>query len=133
MIDPREGAPVGRPRPNPCGADLERSYVMRSERLPTRRLVLAVIVLAAGGALWLTHAVDVARAEAREWREERGEAKIVGKRADEIIATFGTPYAVDRGPEGKPAFILYKQVKHGQYCCIAIKDGVAVSVSFSFQ
>ena len=104
---------------------------------PTRRLVSAVVVIAllavGGGVLWLTHAVRVARAEAREWREQRGEAKIVGKTADEIVATFGTPYAAERGPDGKPAFIMYKQVKHGQYCGIAIKDGVAVNVSYSFQ
>jgi hypothetical protein len=107
---------------------------MQSQRSPTRTLVIAVIVLAVGGGvLWVTNTVRVVRAEAREWREEHSEAKIVGKTADDIIATFGTPYAAERGPNGKPTVILYKQVKHGQYCGIAIRDGVAVSVSFSFQ
>src|SRR5688500_1511252 len=110
---------------------------MQPDRSPTQRLVLTAIVLVllavGGGVLLLANAVHVARAEARKWREQRSEARIVGKTADEIIATFGTPYAAERGPDGKPAFIMYKQVKHGQYCGIAIKDGVAMNVSFSFQ
>ena len=104
---------------------------------PRRRLFFAVIVIlllaVGGGVRWLTNAARVVRAETREWRDQRSEARIVGKTADEIVAAFGKPYATERGPDGKPAFIMYKQVKHGQYCGIAIKDGVAVNVSFSFQ
>jgi hypothetical protein len=29
--------------------------------------------------------------------------------------------------------MIYKQPKHGQYCAISLKNGVAVQVSFSFQ
>lgn len=91
-------------------------------------------MLAVGGVvLSLANAVRVARIEARQWREERSAAKIVGKTADEVVATFGTPYAAERGPDGEPALIVYKQVKHGQYCGIAIKGGMAADVSCSFQ
>jgi hypothetical protein len=110
---------------------------MQPERPSTRRfgLIVAVVVVAiiAGGVLWLANAVRTARAETREYREQHSEAKIVGKTADEIIAMFGEPYAAERGSDGKAVFIMYKQVKHGQYCGIALKDGVAVNVSFSFQ
>lgn len=92
-----------------------------------------LLTVGGGGVLWLANAVRAARAEAAEWREERSEVKIVGKTADEIIAMFGKPYSEKRGPDRKPAFIMYKQVKHGQYCGIAFKDGFAVNVSFSFQ
>ena len=110
---------------------------MRPEHSSARRLVLAAIVLVlltiGGGVLWLANAVHVARAETRAWREERSEAKIVGKTSDEIIAMYGKPYSAERGSNGGYTFIMYKQVKHGQYCGIVMKDDVAVKVGFDFQ
>src|SRR5690348_1472645 len=110
---------------------------MQPERSSSRRfgLIVAVVIVAiiCGGMLWLANGIRIARAETREYREQHSEAKILGKTADEIIAMYGKPYAAERGPDGKPVFIMYQQVKHGQYCGIGLKDGVAVNVSFSFQ
>jgi hypothetical protein len=109
---------------------------MRLERSAARQLmiiVFGVLALVSGGGLWLANSIRVARAEVREYREQHAEAKIVGKTAYEIIAMYGRPYSGERGPDGKPVFMMYKQVEHGQYCGIALKDGVAVKVSFDFQ
>lgn len=110
---------------------------MRSQRSPSRRLALIVIVIAlaaAGGGIgWVAGAVRSHRAEIQEFRNAHSEARIVGKTADEITSAHGTPYAAMRGRDGRLEFILYKQVKHGQYCGIVFKDGVAVEVSFGFQ
>jgi hypothetical protein len=110
---------------------------MRPGRSTTRKIgiIVAVVVVAivGGGVFWIANAVRTARAETREYREQHSESRTVGKTADEIIATYGRPCAAERGSDGKPVFIMYKQVKHGQYCGISLKDGVAVRVSFSSQ
>lgn len=115
------------------GAPVRLIEAMRPSDSSARRLAVAgiVVVVMNGGALLVASTVRAARAEAREWREER--SGLVGRTEAEIIATFGTPYAAERGPDGKVAFLMYKHVKQGQYCGIAIKDGVATHVSFSFQ
>jgi hypothetical protein len=110
---------------------------MQPKRSSTRRFVIivAVVIVAVvgGGVLWIANAVRVARAETRAYREQHSETKIVGKTADEIIAMYGEPYTGERGPDGEPVFIMYKQVKHGQYCGIDFKDGLATKASFWFQ
>ncbi|MDQ3439628.1 MAG: hypothetical protein M3478_04700 [Planctomycetota bacterium] len=85
------------------------------------------------GVAWVANDIRRDRSEVRGYREERSEANIIGRTADQIVATYGKPYHVERGTDGQPIFIMYKQVKHGQYCGIMLKDGVAVRVSFSFQ
>ena len=105
-----------------------------SEQTLSRRIVIFVAVAALAivgcGVLWVTYQVRNSRAEIREYQEAHSDAKIVGKRASEIIAMYGEPYAGERGSDGEYVFIMYKQVKQGQYCGIVIKDGVAAEVSF---
>lgn len=102
-----------------------------------RRTSLAVTlvlltVVAGGGVTWVACVVRTHRAEVSQFREEHSAARIVGKTAEEIIAVYGQPYW-QRGPDGNPEAIVYKQLKHGQYCDIELVDGVAVGVYFSFQ
>ncbi len=113
---------------------------MRPDPSPTLRnatnVVFIVCLLAVGalvgGVLWLANGLRVMRAETHEWREAHSEAKIVGKTADEIIAMYGEPYfPPTRGPDGTRVFITYKWRVH--YCVIALKDEVAVGVTFSLQ
>ena len=52
------------------------------------------------GGTWATHAIVIGRAETRQYREEHSEAKIRGKTAEEVIAMYGEPYALERGRDG---------------------------------
>ena len=95
-------------------------------------VVVMLVVGAGGGVAWVAGVVRAHRAEVARFREEHSEARIVGKTAEAIIAVYGEPYW-QRGPEGNPEAIVYKQLEHGQYCDIELVDGVAVGVNFSFQ
>ena len=102
-----------------------------------RRLLLATLVTlvcaAAGGAGWLARLVKAHHADVRQYQQSHAPDNIVGRTADQILSTYGDPHSINLGPDAKPRFIMYKQVKRGQYCTIVLKDGVAVDVSFSFQ
>ena len=102
-----------------------------------RRLLLATLVTlvcaAAGGAGWFARLVKAHHADVRQYQQSHAPDKIVGQTAGQILSTYGEPFMTDLGPDARPQFIMYKQVKRGQYCTIVLKDGVAVEVSFSFQ
>jgi hypothetical protein len=112
------------------------------DHIPPRRSLsrrvgaaLTVAGLSAGAAAVARVAayVRTQRAEVRAFQEAHAPARIVGKTADEVIAAYGPPFIPDRTPGRPPTLLIYKQPSHGQYCAIALKDGVAVQVSFSFQ
>jgi hypothetical protein len=66
----------------------------------------------------------------REYQAAHSAAKVVGKTAEQIVSMYGPPYAMERGEDGKAIAIMYKDVKHGQYCGIHFEKGLAVGVSF---
>jgi hypothetical protein len=109
---------------------------VQTHRPSAKTLGIAILVsLAVVGSVsaWSVSAVRVYQTEAREYREAHSGAKIVGKTPREIVKLYGEPYHVSRGSNGKIDIIMYKDVKHGQYCCITVENELAVGVSFSGQ
>jgi len=105
-------------RPNPSG------------KLGCVIAVAAITLLCIVG-VWFR--VASGRAEIRKYRDEHSAARIVGKTSEEIISIYGKPYSASKGSDGKPELIMYKQVEHGQYCTIVLKEGIATGVYFDFQ
>jgi hypothetical protein len=99
------------------------------------KICALLIPLALAGAViaGVTGVVRNHRAQVRSFRERHAESKILGRPAADIIATHGEPYYLQRDPDGRPAFIVYKQPARGQYCNVELKDAVAVRVWFTFQ
>ncbi len=102
-------------------------------RTPAIILIAAVVIAIIGGVSWIASGILAVQADVRQFREEHSEAKLSGKTADEIVAMYGKPFVSENEDNGKTSLIMYKQVKHGQYCGIHFKDGVAVRVVFWFQ
>ena len=123
---------AGRPQSQQVTRSDDKVVVVESggDRASRSRFRAGIVVAGVG---WLVNEIKIFKSGAREYQDTHSAAKIVGKTAEEIVALYGEPVTINRDAIGTPDLIIYKDVKHGQYCSIGLKDGVAVSVSFHGQ
>ena len=86
---------------------------------------LVVVIAVLGGWYWSDHAA-VAR-----FHDAHSEARLRGKTVEEVMAMCGQPHVMQRGGDGKLAFITYKNGEREEYCEISFDKGGAAGVSLS--
>jgi hypothetical protein len=68
-----------------------------------------------------------------EWKKAHRPDLIMSMTPNQVISKFGSPYTLDRAPDGNVNFMMYKDIRHGIYCSIGFREGKVWIVKFDAQ